>query len=158
MHGNSNIKKKKITVLTDYYRKCPFFTLISFNCAWRNEVSNPKARISAWAINLHQLIDKFPVFYGIGYLIAMWVLFYRTQVLSKTFYSVFLKFILILSFYLRRGLFPSVFPTKILHAFPFPLLRTSRTTHLILFDLIIQKIFGEYTNNKALIKNCWFLL
>ena len=55
-----------------------------------------------------------------------------------------------LFFYPRRGLpsslFPSVFPTKILHAFPFPLLRATRTTHLNLYDLIMQTIFGEYTN------------
>jgi hypothetical protein len=58
-----------------------------------------------------------------------------------------LKSILILSTHLRLGLpsgfVPSGFPTNILHAFRYALIRATYPAHLILLDLIILIILGE---------------
>jgi hypothetical protein len=51
--------------------------------------------------------------------------------------SNFLRYVLILSFYLQRGLFPSGFPIKKLYVFSFYSVRTTCPAHLISFDFII---------------------
>jgi hypothetical protein len=59
-----------------------------------------------------------------------------------------LRFIYMLSSHLRvglpSGLFPSGFPTKILHPFLFYPMRATCHAHLIFLDMISLIIFGEY--------------
>jgi hypothetical protein len=59
----------------------------------------------------------------------------------------YLRSILILFTYLHlgllSGLFPSGFPTNILHAFVFATIRATCLAHLILLDFIIQITLGK---------------
>jgi hypothetical protein len=64
-----------------------------------------------------------------------------------TIYPISLRSIFILPNHLclslPNSLFPSGFPTNILHAFPFACICATCSAHLILLDLIILFIFGE---------------
>jgi hypothetical protein len=74
-----------------------------------------------------------------------WSLYSARRIQSTTSYPSCLRYILILSSHLslgpQGGLFPSVFPTKILYTFQS--MRATWTAHLILLDFITLITFGE---------------
>jgi hypothetical protein len=100
-----------------------------------------------------QLLKNFPAFYGARKFITMftralhWSLSWPRSIQSISSHPISLRPILILSTHLRlvlpSGLFPSVFPAYILHAFRFSSIRATCPTHLILLDLIILITLGE---------------
>jgi hypothetical protein len=99
------------------------------------------------------LLKNFSTFYGTRRFITVftralhWDLSWARSIQSIPHYPISLTFILILSTHLRlglpSGLFPYGFPTNILYAFLFSLIRATYPAHLILHVLIILIILGE---------------
>jgi hypothetical protein len=98
-------------------------------------------------------LKNFPIFYGTQKFITVftralhWSLSWARSIHSIPPHPIPLRFILMLSSYLRLGLpsdlYPSGFSTKILYAFLFSPIRATCPAHLILLDLIILRILGE---------------
>jgi hypothetical protein len=92
-----------------------------------------------------KLLKDFSGFYGTRRFITVFTR--ATSIQSIPSHPIPLRSILILSTHLRLGLpsgvFPSGFPTNILYAFLFSVIRATCPAHLILLDLIILIVLGE---------------
>jgi hypothetical protein len=100
-----------------------------------------------------QPLKNFPAFYGTQKFITVftralhWSLSWVTSIQSIPFHPISLRSILILSTHIHLGLpsslFPSDFPTNILHVFLLSPVRATCPDNLSLIDLIILIILGE---------------
>jgi hypothetical protein len=107
----------------------------------------------AQSLRVARLIEKFPALYGTRRFITV---FTRTRRISLSWarwgqsipsQPVYLRFIVILSSYLRlglpSGLFPSGFPTRILYAFLISPSRATCPAHVILLVFVTLTVLGE---------------
>jgi len=125
----------------------------------------PCSRVLLEKLNFSQQVKKFPVFYGTRRFITAFInarhlsLSWARSIQSVPTHPTSWRSNLILSSHLRlgvpSGLFPSGFPTKLLHTpLPSPI-RATCTAHLILLDLIIRTIFRE--EYRSFSSSCSFL-
>lgn len=98
-------------------------------------------------LTVPQIVQKLSAFYGTRRFITV---FTRAQNVSLSWAALstvplrsFFKTLLPFTPEPSMFLFPSIFPTKILYAFLFPLTRIPFPAYLILLDLIVRKIRSE---------------
>ena len=118
-----------------------------------NHILTPCSRVLLEKLTGFQLVKKFPAFYGTQRFITAFTsarhlsLSWATSIQSIPPHPTSWRSTLILSSHLRlglpSGLFPSAFPTKILHTPLHSPIRDTCPTHLILLDLITRTILGE---------------
>jgi len=105
----------------------------------------------SWELDSHSDSQEF-IFYGTWRFITVfttacyWSLSQARWIQFISSHPISLRSILIFSFHLHLGLFPSCFPTKILYAFLISSMCATCPIHLILLDLITLIIFGEVYN------------
>jgi len=131
-------------------------------CMWENKnllVSQVHACASSTPcttvlekLTVTHLVKKFPAFYETRRFITVfatahhWSLSWARCIPSTTSRPASVRSILILSSHLHvglpSGLFLSGFPTKVLFVFLISYVRSTRSAHLILLELIALKVFG----------------
>jgi hypothetical protein len=128
---------------------------------------SPWSRVFLEKLTSSQLVKKFPTFYGTWRFITAFTcpchlsLSWASLIQSMPPHPTAWRSILILSTYLHlglpSGLFPSSFPTQTLYTPPVPI-HVTCPAHLILLDLITQKILGEEHKSLSASLCSFFLL
>ena len=118
-----------------------------------NYLLTPWCRVLLGKLTVLQLVKKFPAFHGTRKFITALTsvrhlcLSWASQIQSIYPHPTSCRSVLILSTHLHvglpSGLFPSGFPTKILHTTISTPIRATCPAHLILLDFITRTIWGE---------------